>query len=90
MVRWKDPRLEAEDSNGVRLNLWLQKDDNYHEYCKLCRCQVSDRFSTPQVHVSGKAESSTSTKLKISTSKTIILDASQKDKNKFCWGYMDG
>ena len=82
----------------MRLNLWLQKDDDYHGYCKLSRCQVkyntqgaqaftqhsqkkkhkdiSDRFSTSQVHISGKAESSTFTELKRSTSKTIILDAS--------------
>ena len=103
MVKSKDSWLEAEDSNGVRLNLWLQKDDEYHGYCKLCRCQVkcntqsaqaftqhshrkkhkdiSDiRFSPSQVHISGKAEWSTSTEMKKSTSKTMILDASQKDK----------
>ena len=40
MVKWKDSWLEAEESNGVRLNLWLRKDDEYHGYCKLCRCQV--------------------------------------------------
>ena len=97
--------VEAEDSNGVRLNLWLQKDDEYHEYCKLCSCQVkyfiqgaraftqdsqkkkqkkiSDiRFSTSQVHISGKADSLPSTDRKKSTS-TMILDASQKDKISF-------
>ena len=95
--------MEAEDSNGVRLNLWLWKDDEYHEYCKQCRCQVkyntqgtqaftyhsqkkklediSDiRFSTSQVCISGKAESSTSLVMKKSTSKNMILDASQKNK----------
>ena len=36
--------LEAEDSNGVRLNLWLWKDDEYHGYCKLCSCQI--KFNT--------------------------------------------
>lgn len=30
MVKWKDSWLKIEDSNGVRLNLWLQKDDEYH------------------------------------------------------------
>ena len=97
MLKWKDSWLEAEDSNGVRLKLWLRKDDEYHGYCKLCRCQVkyntqgaqaftqhsqkkknkgiSDiRFSTSQVHISGKAESSKSTEMKKLTSKTVILD----------------
>ena len=105
MGKWKGCLLEAEDSNGVRLNLWLQKDDEYHEYCKLCSCQVkyfiqgaraftqhsqkkkqkkiSDiRFSTSQVHISGKADSLPSTDRKKSTS-TMILDASQKDKISF-------
>ena len=27
MVKWKDSWPEPEDSNGVRLNLWLRKDD---------------------------------------------------------------
>ena len=35
MVKWKDSWLEAEDINGVTLNLWLQKDDEYYGYCKL-------------------------------------------------------
>ena len=30
MVKWKDSWPEPEDSNGVRLNLWLRKDDEYH------------------------------------------------------------
>ena len=103
MVKWKDFWLEAEDSNGVRSNLWLRKDDEYHGYFKLCSCQVkfntqgvqaftqhsqkkkhkgiSDiKVSTSQVHISGKAESSTFTEMKKSTSKTMILDASQKDE----------
>ena len=82
MVKWKDSWLEAEDSNGVKLNLWFEKDDEYHGYCKLCSCNtqgtqaflqhpqkkkhkgISDiRFSTSQVHISGKAESSTSTEM---------------------------
>ena len=103
MVKWKDSWLKAKNSNSVRLNLWLQKDDEYDGYCKLCCCQVkyytqgaqkftqhsqrkkhkeiSDiRFSTSQVHNSRKAESPPSTDVKKSTSKTMILDISQKDK----------
>ena len=40
MIKWKDSWLEAENSKGVRLNLWFLEDDEYHEYCKLCSCQV--------------------------------------------------
>ena len=110
MAKWKHSWLEAEDSNSVRLNLWLQKDDEYHGADKLCSFQVKYftqgvqaftqqsqkkkhkqtsyiRFSNSQVHISGKVESSLSTEVKKPILKTMILDASQKDK--FCRGYVD-
>ena len=66
MGKWKGCLLEAKDSNGVRLNFWLQKDYEYHEYCKLCSCKSNILF---KVHVH-----SLSTPRKKSKGKFLISD----------------
>ena len=76
MVKQKHSWLEAEESNSVRFNLQLQKDDEYHGGGKLCSFQV--KYFTQGVEVltqhSQKKKHKESSYIRFSTSQAHISE----------------